>query len=123
MGTSLGRNPASVDTSLTPMEPVLVVRQNPETHQRESLNMRWGPVPSWATDPGSPLTHARAETVATKPAFCLVHLIADDLDLLRGQAAAARAGCFRGLAAVFTDNNHAGVILEEDFLEHLQDYH
>jgi putative SOS response-associated peptidase YedK len=33
--------------------------------------MRWGLVPSWSKDPkaGAPLINARAETVATKPAF------------------------------------------------------
>jgi putative SOS response-associated peptidase YedK len=54
-----------------PSEPLPVVRLNPETHQRELVHLRWGLVPSWTTDPsiGSRLTHARAETVATKPAF------------------------------------------------------
>ena len=38
---------------------------------RELRVMRWGLVPSWAKDPsiGSRLINARAETVATKPAF------------------------------------------------------
>lgn len=48
-----------------------MVRLNPQTHHRELVHLRWGLVPSWADDPSisSRLTHARAETVATKPAF------------------------------------------------------
>jgi len=60
-----------IQADLAPAERVLVVRQNPETNQRESVWLRWGLVPSWAKSPdiGNPLIHARAETVATKPAF------------------------------------------------------
>ena len=56
----------STDADFTPMEPVLVVRQNPTTGQRESVAMQWGLVPSWADSPArrSRLIHARAETVA-----------------------------------------------------------
>ncbi len=58
-------------SDFVPSEPLPVVRLNPETHERELVHLRWGLVPSWTTDPsiGSRLTHARAETVATKPAF------------------------------------------------------
>ncbi len=40
-------------------------------HRRESRMMRWGLVPFWAKDPsiGRKLSIARAETVATMPAF------------------------------------------------------
>ncbi len=58
-------------SDFTPSEPLPVVRLNPQTHERELVYLRWGLVPSWTADPtiGSRLTHARAETVATKPAF------------------------------------------------------
>lgn len=58
-------------SDFVPNEPLPVVRLNPETHQRELVHLRWGLVPSWTTDPssGSRLPHARADTVATKPAF------------------------------------------------------
>lgn len=61
----------ALSSDFVPSEPLPVVRLNPETHQRELVHLRWGLVPSWTTNPssGSRLTHARAETVATKPAF------------------------------------------------------
>lgn len=80
------------------MEQVLVVRQNPETHQRESVTVQWGLVPSRAESPkvGSRLIHARAETVATKPAFreafisrrCLI--VVDSFALSWGRKAAQK---------------------------------
>lgn len=47
------------------------VRTNPETHQRECVELKWGLVPSWANDSGigNRLINARGETVAEKPAF------------------------------------------------------
>jgi putative SOS response-associated peptidase YedK len=64
-------NPDSTPTEFTPLEQVLVVRENPEAHERESVTMRWGLVPSGAESPtiGSRLTHARGETVGTKAVF------------------------------------------------------
>ena len=55
--------------NLGPMQQVLVVRLRPEG--RVADRMQWGLVPSWAKDPkiGSQTFNARAETVATKPAF------------------------------------------------------
>ena len=49
--------------------PVAVIRQ--VDGHRELSMMRWGLVPSWSKDrkAGGPLINARAETVATKPAF------------------------------------------------------
>jgi putative SOS response-associated peptidase YedK len=98
MGTTLERNSHSSDTGFTPMEQVLVVRQNPETHLRESVTMQWGLVPSWADDRmvGNRLIHARAETIASKPAFrdafrhrrCLI--VVDSFDLGRGRRKAIR---------------------------------
>jgi putative SOS response-associated peptidase YedK len=71
MGTRTGQSWDSLDTAFTPLEQMLVVRQNPEPHERESVMMCWGLVPSWAESPaiGNRLIHARAETVATKPSF------------------------------------------------------
>jgi len=56
--------------NLTPSQEVLTIVQPPEG-RRELRRMRWGLIPSWAKDPaiGNQLINARAETVATKPAF------------------------------------------------------
>lgn len=55
--------------NIAPTQPVPVVRL--EHGARVLTPMRWGLIPSWADDPkiGSRLINARAETVATKPAF------------------------------------------------------
>jgi putative SOS response-associated peptidase YedK len=60
--------------NVAPTQPVPIIRilrTNPETKQRELVSVRWGLVPSWADDPGvgNRLINARAETVASKPAF------------------------------------------------------
>jgi putative SOS response-associated peptidase YedK len=57
--------------NIAPSQAVPVVIQNRETARRELRTMRWGLVPFWAQDPsvGNRLINARAETVATKPAF------------------------------------------------------
>ncbi len=78
-------------TSFIPLEQVTVVRQNPETQQREVVQLVWGLIPSWACGPsiGSRLVHARCKTAASKPAFresfrqrrCLV--VADSFDIGR----------------------------------------
>jgi putative SOS response-associated peptidase YedK len=54
-----------------PTQDMLVVRFNPETHQRSLDSLRWGLVPHWAKDLsiGSGLINARAESIAEKPAF------------------------------------------------------
>jgi hypothetical protein len=55
--------------NFAPTQQVLVVR--PDNKPREWTSMRWGLVPSWAPDAksGPPMINARAETIATKPAF------------------------------------------------------
>jgi putative SOS response-associated peptidase YedK len=59
-----------ISSEFIPRERVPVVRLNPETHQRELVQLVWGLVPSWAEGPsGDRFTHARFETIATKPAF------------------------------------------------------
>jgi putative SOS response-associated peptidase YedK len=57
--------------NMAPTQDAPVVRLNPETGQRQLDLLRWGLVPSWAKDikVGSKLINARAETMATKPAF------------------------------------------------------
>ncbi|MBU6245586.1 MAG: SOS response-associated peptidase [Actinomycetales bacterium] len=60
----------AADFNVAPTKQVYVVVDRPE--QGRSLEIaRWGLVPSWAKDPaiGSRLINARAETIASKPAF------------------------------------------------------
>jgi len=56
--------------NLTPGQEVLTIVQ-PAEGQRELRGMRWGLIPAWAKDLaiGDQLINARAETVASKPAF------------------------------------------------------
>jgi putative SOS response-associated peptidase YedK len=56
--------------NLCPGEDLLVVRLSRDG-EPEAVPMRWGLVPYWATDPriAYQCINARAETVATKPAF------------------------------------------------------
>jgi putative SOS response-associated peptidase YedK len=56
--------------NIAPSQEVLTVVQ-PSGSTRQVRRMRWGLIPSWAKDPaiGTQLINARAETVATKPAF------------------------------------------------------
>jgi putative SOS response-associated peptidase YedK len=57
--------------NITPSQLVACVRTNPNTSQREWVELKWGLVPSWAMDPniGHQLINARGETVAQKPSF------------------------------------------------------
>ena len=54
-----------------PTQNVPVIRQDPEQPKRLGSRMRWGLIPFWAKEPsiGFKMINARAETVATKPAF------------------------------------------------------
>jgi len=54
--------------NIAPTQTVVVVNNDGSRHLTE---MRWGLIPSWATNPaiGNRMINARAETVATKPAF------------------------------------------------------
>ena len=56
--------------NLAPSQEILTLVQ-PVGRAREIRRMRWGLIPFWAKDPsiGNRLINARAETVATKPAF------------------------------------------------------
>ncbi len=55
--------------NIAPTQPVLGVRRT--SAGREPGLLQWGLVPSWADDPsvGSRMINARAETLATRPAF------------------------------------------------------
>jgi putative SOS response-associated peptidase YedK len=57
--------------NIAPTQSVVAVRPVEQGSGRELALLRWGLIPSWADDPkiGSSLINARAETVATKPAF------------------------------------------------------
>jgi putative SOS response-associated peptidase YedK len=57
--------------NIAPSQPVLAVRLEPESGEREGTLLKWGLIPSWAKEPGigNSLANARAETVAEKPAF------------------------------------------------------
>jgi putative SOS response-associated peptidase YedK len=58
--------------NIAPTQPVPVIRQNPKEPVREMSLMRWGLIPSWSKDSSgaASMINARAETAATKPAFC-----------------------------------------------------
>jgi putative SOS response-associated peptidase YedK len=55
--------------NIAPTQPVPVIRQTPNF--RELALMRWGLIPSWATDPGIGLRtiNARSETIMTTASF------------------------------------------------------
>ena len=57
--------------NIAPTDPVLAVRFNAKTRERTLDALRWGLVPHWAKDlkAGATKINARAETVATLPAF------------------------------------------------------
>jgi putative SOS response-associated peptidase YedK len=57
--------------NVAPTDPVPVVRVSGRAGGRVLDRAKWGLIPSWADDPkaGSRMINARAETVATSPAF------------------------------------------------------
>ena len=57
--------------NIAPTQEVLAVVRILDAPKRSSRLLRWGLIPPWAKDPriGNRLINARAETVATKPAF------------------------------------------------------
>ncbi|MDH3505047.1 MAG: SOS response-associated peptidase [Nitrospirota bacterium] len=57
--------------NIAPSQRVACVRTNPESIERECVELKWGLVPSWAKDAsiGNKLINARGETVADKPSF------------------------------------------------------
>ena len=56
---------------IAPEQNIPVIRQHSEEPKRFGSKMRWGLIPSWAKDAsiGYKMINARAETVASKPAF------------------------------------------------------
>ena len=60
---------AEPDYNVAPTEPIMVVRQRED--RRVLSRVRWGLVPSWAKDPsvGYKMINARAESLASKPAY------------------------------------------------------
>ena len=105
--------------NIAPSQQALVVRASAAgSDRREAAMLKWGLIPSWATDPaiGNRLINARAETVAEKPSFraafrrrrCLV--VADGFYEWRAAAAGAKKqpywirstdGAPMGLAAIW----------------------
>lgn len=61
----------SSNYNVAPSQDVPILRDNPETGEREFAFARWGLIPSWAKDAkfGYHTINARAETVAEKPSF------------------------------------------------------
>jgi putative SOS response-associated peptidase YedK len=57
--------------NVAPTQQVAAVRRLAGGEGRELVLLRWGLIPSWASDPsvGNRLLNARAETVADKPSF------------------------------------------------------
>lgn len=57
--------------NIAPSQPVLAVRLEPVTGERELAFLQWGLIPSWSKDSkiGSRMINARSETVAEKPSF------------------------------------------------------
>jgi putative SOS response-associated peptidase YedK len=57
--------------NIAPTQAVAMVRQPDPAGPRQLAWVRWGLIPSWATDPaiGNRLINARSETVAEKPSF------------------------------------------------------
>lgn len=57
--------------NIAPTQEVAVVRRNRSTGKRQADLLKWGLVPSWASDPsiGNRMINARAETAAEKPSF------------------------------------------------------
>ncbi len=57
--------------NVAPTQEVLAVVRRPDASKRQARLLRWGLIPMWVEGPavGSRMINARAETVATKPAF------------------------------------------------------
>lgn len=57
--------------NLAPSQDVLAVRRPEPDGPREAVLLHWGLIPSWSDDPtaGYKMINARAESVATRPAF------------------------------------------------------
>ncbi|MEA1053650.1 SOS response-associated peptidase, partial [Lamprobacter modestohalophilus] len=75
LADQFGFESADVDAparyNVAPIQPVLAVRLRPGTQHREAVRLRWGLVPFWSKGPDNrySMINARAETVASKPAY------------------------------------------------------
>ena len=69
-GAISGEQDWSPRYNIAPTQPVPVIRRTANFVRELSL-LRWGLIPSWATDPtiGAKTINARAETVTTTPSF------------------------------------------------------
>jgi putative SOS response-associated peptidase YedK len=56
--------------NVSPSQTIVAIRATDDGSKQWAL-LRWGMIPSWATDPkiGYKMINARSETVATKPSF------------------------------------------------------
>ncbi len=57
--------------NIAPSQPVVAIRTDAATGQRERAHLKWGLIPAWAKDAaiGHRLINARAETLSEKPSF------------------------------------------------------
>jgi putative SOS response-associated peptidase YedK len=57
--------------NIAPTQPVVAIRQHPSEPTRNLSLIRWGLVPSWASDPsaGARMINTRSETASIKPGF------------------------------------------------------
>jgi putative SOS response-associated peptidase YedK len=57
--------------NIAPTQAVAVIRRRGPSQTRQATMMRWGLIPSWASDPtiAARTINARAETAASKPSF------------------------------------------------------
>lgn len=70
-GTASDDDDWSPRYNIAPTQPVPVIRQHPTEPIRKMSLLRWGLIPSWASDPsvGARMINARSETASVKPAF------------------------------------------------------
>ncbi len=57
--------------NIAPTQPIMALRRQAGSPNRELASFHWGLIPSWAKDPaiGNRMINARSETVAEKPSF------------------------------------------------------
>jgi putative SOS response-associated peptidase YedK len=70
-GTDAGECEWNPRYNIAPTQPVPVIRQHPTVPTRKLSLLRWGLIPSWATDPSvaARMINGRSETANVKPAF------------------------------------------------------
>ena len=57
--------------NIAPTQPVPIIRRNGNALTRKASTVKWGLIPSWASDPGvgGRTINARSETAASRPSF------------------------------------------------------